>query len=65
MQRWACTVGQRPGKRAKMFLQADRGLSEEQVETWWNRAIASQQKAQRKNLPVDVSSGPVSDQSYV
>jgi hypothetical protein len=51
MLRWACTVGHRPGKRAKMFLQADRGLSEEQVENWWNKAIATQ-KSQRKNFPM-------------
>jgi len=51
MLRWACTVGHRPGKRAKMFLQADRGLSEEQIETWWNKAIATQ-KSQRKSCPL-------------
>lgn len=48
MVRWAMTVGHRPGKRAKMFLQEDRGLSEDQIDTWWNNAIASQ-KTQRKN----------------
>lgn len=51
MQRWASTVGHRPGKRAKMFLKADRGLSEEQIETWWNKAIATQ-KSQRKICPL-------------
>jgi hypothetical protein len=50
MLRWASTVGQRPGKRAKMFLQADRGLSEEQIETWWKKAIETQ-KSQRKKCP--------------
>jgi hypothetical protein len=55
MLRWACTVGHRPGKRAKMFLQADRGLSEEQIETWWNEAMnkaIATQKSQRKSCPL-------------
>jgi hypothetical protein len=52
MLRWACSVGHRPGKRAKMFLQADRGLSEEQIDTWWSKAIASQ-NSQRKICPLE------------
>jgi hypothetical protein len=38
--RWLRTVGGRPGKPEKQFLLADKGLSAEQVDAWWDNALA-------------------------
>jgi hypothetical protein len=35
LRRWAHAMGRRPRKRDKAFLQADKGLTEEQIDTWW------------------------------
>jgi hypothetical protein len=35
LRRWASTVGERPRKRDKAFLKAEKGLSEEQIDSWW------------------------------
>jgi hypothetical protein len=35
LRRWASTVGKRPRKKDKQFLLAEKGLSEEQIDSWW------------------------------
>jgi hypothetical protein len=35
LRRWASTVGKRPRKRDKAFLEAEKGLTEEQIDNWW------------------------------
>jgi hypothetical protein len=50
MLRWAWTVGARPGKRAKLFLRAERGISEEQIDAWWNNALVAQNQRMYRSL---------------
>jgi len=40
LRRWASTVGKRPRKRDKAFLMAEKGLSEEQIDSWWKNVDA-------------------------
>ena len=35
LRRWASTVGKRPRKKDMLFLKAEKGLSEEQIDSWW------------------------------
>jgi hypothetical protein len=42
MRQWALTAKTRPGKRAKWFLRLNRGLSEEQIDAWWDNAMTLQ-----------------------
>ena len=35
LRRWASTQGRRPRKRDKAFLQAEKGLTEAQIDSWW------------------------------
>jgi hypothetical protein len=37
LRRWASTVGKRPQKRDKAFLEADKGLTAAQIDSWWRR----------------------------
>ena len=46
LRRWASTVGKRPRKRDKAFLQAEKGLTEEQIDTWW-KVVDSNRKRNR------------------
>ena len=34
LRNWVLTFGRRPGKLEKAFLQADKGLSERQIDAW-------------------------------
>lgn len=38
--RWAMYVGRRPSESVKAFLGAEKGLSVEQIDCWWNNARA-------------------------
>ena len=46
--RWSCNVGARPGKKAKAFLWAEKGLTGEQIDLWWDSAIAYVSKADQR-----------------
>ncbi|KAE9377907.1 hypothetical protein N431DRAFT_500648 [Stipitochalara longipes BDJ] len=35
LRRWASTVGKRPRKKDMLFLKAEKGLSEAQIDSWW------------------------------
>jgi hypothetical protein len=35
LRRWATIIGKPPRKRDKQFLKAEKGLSEEQIDSWW------------------------------
>jgi hypothetical protein len=39
LRRWAITVQQRPGRRMKKFLLLEKGLTEEQIDRWWDDAM--------------------------
>jgi hypothetical protein len=44
LRRWASTVGKRPRKRDKAFLKAEKGLSEEQIDSWWKNIDSTRQQ---------------------
>lgn len=44
LRNWVTTFGRRPGKLEKAFLQADKGLSEEQIDSWLEKAANCQCK---------------------
>jgi hypothetical protein len=57
LRRWASTVGKRPRKRDKAFLLAEKGLSEEQIDSWWKNIDSAMQTGtiahySRPNLPL-------------
>ncbi len=39
LRRWAITIKQRPGNHAKQFLKLEKGLTEEQIDKWWDDAM--------------------------
>lgn len=51
LRRWAITIKQRPGNHAKKFLKLEKGLTEEQIDKWWDDAMAqiSQGPSRKKN----------------
>jgi len=64
LRRWASTVGKRPRKRDKAFLKADKGLSEEQIDSWWKnidssnavQGMESNKEPQLRNFNLNVDS---------
>lgn len=50
LRRWASTVGKRPRKRDKAFLQVEKGLSEEQIDSWWKNIDEPKQSHSKSYL---------------
>lgn len=48
LRRWVATKGNRkPGKRDKAFLHAEKGLSGEQIDFWWENVEPSKREKPR------------------
>lgn len=41
LRRWASTIKKRPKKQEKAFLQEEKGLSENQIDTWFKQRSQS------------------------
>jgi hypothetical protein len=52
LRRWASTVGKRPRKRDKAFLRAEKGLSEEQIDSWWKNIDSTKQSQGTNTVPL-------------
>jgi hypothetical protein len=37
LRNWVLNVGEKPGQPEKAFLRTEKGLSEEQIDFWWNK----------------------------
>lgn len=50
LRRWASTVGKRPRKKDMLFLRAEKGLSEAQIDSWWKNIDSVKLEGTSNNL---------------
>jgi hypothetical protein len=52
LRHWAITIKRRPGSHAKQFLKLEKGLTEEQIDKWWDDAMVqiSQGPCRKRNF---------------
>jgi hypothetical protein len=51
LRHWAFAIKWRPGNSAKLFLKLEKGLTEEQIDKWWDDAMVqiSQGPCRKRN----------------